>query len=356
MNAAQPTRTMLQAFLAAALFGASAPLAKVLLGEIEPILLAALLYLGSGLGVALWIGLRQMRARPACREAAIRRGDVGWLAGAVVAGGVAAPIALLFGLRQTPAATASLLLNLEGVATAIIAAWMFKEAIGSRVGWAVALITLASVGLTWPTSGQWGVTVGALGVVGACVLWGIDNNLTRHIAAKDPLMIVAVKGFVAGGFSAALGVILRQPLPTPSAFVAALLLGSVSYGLSIVLFILAMRDFGAARTSAVFGLGPFFGAGLSVLLLHERPGGQFFAAIPLMVAGVYLLLTEHHAHEHVHEPIEHDHAHRHDDGHHLHPHEAGEIPRSGWRSHPHRHEPLRHSHRHAPDLHHRHAH
>ncbi len=223
---------MLQALLAAALFGASAPLAKLLLGEIQPIPLAALLYLGSGLGLLAWT--RLYRA-PDGGEAPLAPRDIPWLLGTVLAGGVAGPIVLMFSLRNTPAATASLLLNFEAIATTLIAAIAFREAIGRRVWWAVAATTLASILLSWNANGGWGFSLGALGVLAACGLWGLDNNLTRHISAKDPLVIVIVKGLGAGTLSSVLALVVRQAFPRPAAALGAMLLGSVSYGLGIVL-------------------------------------------------------------------------------------------------------------------------
>jgi drug/metabolite transporter (DMT)-like permease len=278
-----------QAVLAAILFGASAPLAKLLLGEVEPISLAAFLYLGSGIGVLLFKLLQQARQSTINTEAKITKADWKWLAGAVFAGGVAAPIILLFGLQNTPASTASLLLNFEGVATTLIAALVFKEAIGKYALWSILCVTVASIVLSWNMSGQWGLSLGALGILGACVLWGIDNNLTRQISAKDPLMIVLVKGLGAGSFSMLLSLVLGQSLPRLEIILGALLLGSLSYGMSIVLFIHAMRGLGAARTSALFGTAPLVGVVLSVLLFREPLTLLFGVGLLLMIAGAVLL-------------------------------------------------------------------
>ncbi|HHW13845.1 MAG TPA: EamA family transporter [Firmicutes bacterium] len=344
----------LSALLAAALFGASTPLAKLLLGRVDPVPLAALLYLGSGLGLlalrALWPGL-------VFGEAPLRRNDWPWLVGAILAGGVAAPISLLYGLRHTPAATASLLLNFEGAATALLAALVFREAVGRRTGWAVMAVTAASILLSWDPGGGWGLSWGAFGVLGACALWALDNNLTRNLSAKDPLAITTVKGLGAGAFSLLLATALRQPFPPWSTALLALLLGSVSYGASIALFIGALRSLGAARTSALFGTAPFAGALLSLLLFQEAPGVGFLAAALLMSAGASLLLREDHAHPHRHAVLQHEHRHRHDDdGHHTHAHPEGALPAGGVHSHLHTHEQVEHTHPHAPDLHHRHGH
>jgi drug/metabolite transporter (DMT)-like permease len=346
---------MAQALLAAALFGASAPLAKVLLGEIAPVALAALLYLGCGIGVLLYKVLQQLNGNGTDAEAQIRRSDWKWLAGSVVAGGVAAPILLLVSLRSTPASTAALLLNFEGAATMVIAALVFREAVSRYAVWAILIVTAASILLSWDASGQWGFSLGTLGIIGACVLWGIDNNLTRNISAKDPLMIVLVKGLVAGSFSLVLALLLGNPLPSFGIVMGALLLGGLSYGLSIVLFIRAMRGMGAARTSALFGTAPLAGVALSFLIFQDTLTPFFVIALVLMSAAALILLNEQHSHRHSHDPITHEHRHRHDDGHHSHDH-PGMTDRSLTHSHVHTHERVEHEHPHLPDIHHRHAH
>ncbi len=351
---------VLKALAAALLFGINAPLSKVLLapgglGEVAPIPMAAFLYLGSGLGALALLRVRRQEATTES-EATLRRGDLPWLAGALLAGGVAAPIVLMFGLRVTPGATASLLLNFEGVATTLIAALAFREAVGRRVWGAIGLITVASIVLSWEPGGRLGVSLGALGILAACVLWGVDNNLTRNISARNPLTIVAAKGLGAGLFSLLLALLVGQPLPRPGAALVAMTLGSVSYGLSIMFFILALRDLGAARTSAFFSSAPFVGALLSFAILGESVRTQFLAALPLMLVGTVLLVTEQHAHRHRHGFQAHEHRHHHDDAHHDHAHTPGEVPPNGWHSHPHEHAPQVHEHPHAPDLHHRHQH
>ena len=344
-----------QALLAAVLFGASAPLSKLLLGEVQPVPLAAFLYLGSGVGAFLMLLFQGLRNRGPAVEARLSRGDLPWLAGALLAGGIGAPIILLLGLERTPASTASLLLNFEGVATTLIAITFFKESIDRRITWAIGLVTLASIVLTW-TGGNWGITLGALGVIGACFLWGLDNNFTRHISAKNPLVIVGIKGLGAGTFSLVLCLLIRQPLPALNIALLAMLLGSISYGISIQLFIVALRSLGAARTSTLFGIAPFVGVILSLILLREKPQILFWAAVPVMVAGAWLMLTEKHAHFHIHEPMVHDHRHSHPDEHHTHDSHEGTPLVNGSHAHEHRHERLEHEHAHSPDLHHRHEH
>lgn len=344
--------SIIQALMAALLFGVSAPLAKYLLGEIEPIPLAAFLYLGSGVGL-VGVKLFQRINRKQSDEARLEKADLKWLFGAVLAGGVAAPILLMFSLRNTPAATASLLLNFEGVATSLIALWVFKESISRRAGWAIASIAIASILLTINPAAEWGFSMGAIGIITACILWGVDNNFTRNISAKDPVTIVMIKGLGAGSFSLITALFLEIPLPSWEVILKALALGSLSYGASIVLFIQAMRGLGAARTSTLFGTAPLAGVLLSVLIFRELPNWLFFVSLPLMVTGMLLLVNDQHEHPHVHQTIVHEHAHTHDDGHHQHEHPII-TPRK--HSHLHTHERTSHSHPHMPDLHHRHDH
>jgi drug/metabolite transporter (DMT)-like permease len=344
---------IVQAILAAILFGASAPISKIFLGEIEPIPLAAFLYLGSGLGLFVFHLLQRKKTKVDI-EAPIQRSDLVWLAGAILAGGVIAPIILLFGLRYTPGATASLLLNFEGVATTLIAALVFNEAVSRQAWWAILIITTASILLSVTPTENWGISLGAFGVLAACVFWGIDNNFTRNISAKNPVSIVMIKGFAAGSFSLILSMLLGHPIPGIQIIIKAMILGSLSYGLSITLFIRAMRGLGAARTSALFGTAPLSGVVLSILLLQESVNTKFLIALPLMVVGAFLLVYEEHDHNHVHEDIMHEHWHEHEDEHHHHIHKEAESTHS--HSHEHRHEHHEHSHHHMPDIHHRHKH
>ncbi|MBA4420124.1 MAG: EamA family transporter [Anaerolinea sp.] len=345
-NSIGPT---LQAILAAGLFGASAPLSKLLLVDIQPVMMAGLLYLGSGIAALLASRLRGW-ILPKDAEARLSRADLPWLLAALLTGGVAAPILLMVGLAGTSGATASLLLNFESVSTTLIAALIFREAIGNRLWIALALITLASILLSWHPADAWGFSWLAVAVLGACLLWGLDNNFTRHISARDPLAIVAIKGLGAGTFSFVLSLVLGESFPALPIALTAMLVGAVCYGVSIALFVLAMRGLGAARTGTLFASAPFIGALLSLLILRETPGLSFYLATPLMLVGVIVLLVEDHAHLHTHEFLEHEHAHVHDA---HHPHSHGVIHHH---NHPHRHETNTHSHNHAPDLHHRHKH
>ena len=309
----------MQALLASVLFASSVPFSKLLLHEIEPVMLAALLYLGSGTGLLL---IKKIARQTAFKgEADLGKSDIPWLMGAILFGGLAAPVVLMFGLKATPAATASLLLNFEGVATSLIAVIMFKEAIDKRIWIAITAITLATVILTWDLRSALGFSIGALGVIAACIFWGLDNNLTRHISSKDPVTITILKGLVAGSFSLCIAVALKNHLPGMSHIFLAALLGFVAYGLSIVLFISSMRNLGAARTCAYFGTSPFIGAILSFVVFRELPDILFIIAAPIMIFGVIYLLNEEHEHAHTHEEIEHEHGHDHEDEHHLHEHE-----------------------------------
>lgn len=336
---------VLQALLAALFFGASAPIAKLLLGDIAPIFLASFLYLGSGTGIAL-----TKLTQPKGTEAGIQRADVKWLVGAIISGGILAPIVLMISLQNTPASTASLLLNFEGVGTTLIALLFFKEAISRRAWIAILVITLASIFLSTDISSGFGLSLGALGIILACVLWGADNNFTRNISGKDPLVIVAWKGLVAGSFSFVLAWSLGNPFPSFTTILGTLLLGFLSYGLSTMLFIRSMRGLGAARTSALYGTAPLAGVVLSIFMFGEFPSFFFIIAAVLMVGGALLLINEEHMHSHVHTAIFHEHSHSHNDG--MHGHDTV----AGVHSHGHEHPQEEHDHDHMPDIHHRHGH
>jgi drug/metabolite transporter (DMT)-like permease len=351
------------ALAAAALFGLSTPVAKLLLTRIDPLFLAALLYLGCGIGLALFRLARRLLRPGLAGEAAPGRADWPWLLAAIVAGGVLGPILLLTGLRLTGAATASLLLNLESVFTALIAWFVFREGVDRRIAVGMAAVAAGAAVLTWrgagPAVGGIGGLLGPLAIAGACLAWAIDNNLTRKVSLLDPVLIAMLKGLVAGtvnlflAFAASPG----PGLPVPGAageILIAALVGLLSYGFSLVLFVLALRDIGAARTGAYYAAAPFVGAAVAVAALGEPVTGQLLLAGLLMLAGLWLHLSERHAHEHLHAPLAHAHRHRHDI-HHRHDH-APEDPPGEPHSHPHRHQPLRHSHRHFPDAHHPHGH
>ena len=341
------------AILAAVLFGASTPFSKILLGKTEPVLLAGLLYLGSGTGLTIWWRIRS-QSKAGSGEARLRRSDIPWLAGAILAGGIIGPVLLMVGLAITAASSASLLLNLKGVFTALLAWFVFKENFDRRIAWGMAAITLGGIVLSWGGRLEVGVPWGALAIVGACLAWGIDNNLTRRVSAGDPVQIAALKGLVAGAVNLTIAFATGAHLPALTTVMMAALLGFFGYGVSLTLFVLALRHIGTARTGAYFSLAPFAGALIAVLVLHDSLTPQFVTAAVLMGVGVWLHLTERHAHEHSHEGIEHDHRHVHDE-HHRHEHDES-VPLDEPHSHPHRHERMVHSHPHYPDIHHRHAH
>lgn len=345
---------IISALGAAALFGASTPLAKLLVGTVPPVLLAGLLYLGSGIVLLAWFQLRRFQTDHTAREAALTRHDVPWLAGAILAGGVAGPVLLMLGLVHTPAASAALLLNLEGVFTAALAWFVFRENFDRRIALGMLLIVAGGVLLSWPEAGGGNTSLWALAIAGACLAWAIDNNLTRKIAAGDPVQIAGLKGLVAGLVNTGIAFALGHAFPGAATVVAAGIVGVLGYGVSLALFVLALRHLGSARTGAYFSTAPFIGVALSLVLLRETPGLLFWAAAGFMVAGVWLHITERHAHRHEHEPLAHTHRHAHDE-HHQHKHD---FPWSGAGPHTHFHEhrPLVHSHPHYPDIHHRHGH
>jgi drug/metabolite transporter (DMT)-like permease len=336
---------------AAALFGASTPVAKALVADIHPVVLAALLYLGSG------IGLLAARARVWLRPGGtgLVAGDWCWLAGAIAFGGVLGPVLLMLGLARTSAASASLLLNLEAVLTALLAWIVFRENADRRIVLGMALIVAGGVALAWPgEAGSRAGLVGALLVACACLCWAIDNNLTRSVSGGDATFIAGAKGLVAGTVNLAIGLALGASVPPAFPVAAALAVGLLGYGVSLVLFVIALRGLGTARTGAYFSTAPFIGAAVAIGAFAEPTSGGFWLAAALMGAGVWLHLTERHAHEHSHEPLEHAHPHVHDE-HHRHEHDFawdGAEPHA----HSHRHAPVTHSHPHYPDLHHRHPH
>lgn len=335
------------ALAAALLFGASTPLAKLLLGTVDPWILAGLLYLGAGLGLGCAMLLRRARG-----EAPLRLRHAPRLAVAVVFGGVLGPLLLMSGLARTEAATASLLLNVEGLATLAIAWVVFREWVDRRLMAGALAIVAGGIVLAW--SGTASVDPGAMLVVAACICWGIDNNITRGLTTADPVALAMVKGLVAGTVNLAVGAAAGAAIPAPGTIAAAGAVGLAGYGASLVLYLVGQRHLGAARTGAYFSLAPFAGAILAVVLLGEAVTIPLMVAGALMAAGLWLHLMERHEHLHDHEALEHEHRHVHDE-HHRHDHAPGEPVREPH-AHRHRHGPLVHSHPHYPDLHHRHRH
>ena len=346
-------RDVIYALLAALLFGASTPFAKLLLGDVAPVMLAGLLYLGSGVGLTL---IRLIRDR-GCKFPHLAITEWPWLLGAILFGGVLGPVTLLFGLTQTTGARASLLLNLEAVLTAVIAWTVFRESADKRIVLGMAAIVLGGIALSWQTNVDASLNwLGPVLISLACLCWAIDNNLTRKVSASDALFIAGVKGLIAGTVNCALALFLGLSLPTGLVVFSTMTLGLMGYGLSLVLFVLALRGLGTARTGAYFSTAPFIGAAISVVLLGEPTGGLFWLAAFLMAVGVWIHLTEHHAHEHLHETLQHEHEHEHEhDEHHQHVHDFewdGVEPHT----HDHKHAKLKHEHSHFPDIHHRHSH
>jgi drug/metabolite transporter (DMT)-like permease len=338
------------ALLSAGLFGASTPFAKLLVGEVAPLLLAGLLYLGSGVGLLVWFLVR----RRGKRAASLSMGDLPWLAGAIAAGGVAGPALLMYGLTRSDGSTASLLLNLEAVLTASIAWVVFRENVDRRIFLGMMTIVAGGVVLSWGEMPRAGGATGPVLIAAACLAWAIDNNLTRRVSGGDAVMIAGLKGLVAGSVNVALASAQGAGLPSVGLMASAAVVGLLGYGISLVLFVVALRHLGTARTGAYFSVAPFFGAVLAIALLRESPSTAFWIAAALMAAGVWLHLTERHEHFHEHELITHVHHHVHDE-HHQHTHAfAWDEPEP--HTHEHRHGALRHSHPHYPDLHHRHGH
>jgi drug/metabolite transporter (DMT)-like permease len=322
----------------------------MLLQEVGPWMLAGLFYLGSG------IGLTAFRMLRGAAPVSLARGEARWLVGAVLAGGVAGPVLLMFGLSGMPASGASLLLNAEGVFTALLAWFAFKENFDRRIAAGMAAIALGAVVLSWPQEAGFAGLWPALAVLGACFAWGIDNNLTRKVSLTDATWIAAVKGTSSGCINLSLAFLLGDRLPGVSALAASLVVGFLAYGVSLALFVIGLRHLGTARTGAYFSVAPFFGAVLA-LATGELLTLRLLSAGVLMAAGVWLHLTERHEHAHIHEVLEHGHAHVHSagDDHHNHTHDEP-VPPDTRHAHEHRHAATAHAHPHFPDTHHRHSH
>jgi drug/metabolite transporter (DMT)-like permease len=347
------TRAIGFASVAALLFGLSTPAAKLLLATADPWLTAGLLYVGSGVGLgSVRFVQRALGRRPS--EAPLRGPDVPWLIGAIASGGAVGPVLLMFGLASGTAAQASLLLNLEGVLTALLAWLVFREHVGTRIAVGMGLITAGALALAWEPDHGFRSERGALLVAGACLAWAVDNNLTRRISGGDPALIAALKGGAAGAANITIALVAGAPVPAVGAVLGVTLIGLFGYGVSLILFVRALRQLGAARTGAYFSTAPFVGAVTSIVVLREPFTLGLVIGGALMLFGVWLHLTERHGHEHAHEALEHEHLHDHDE-HHQHAHEGG-VSSDAPHSHRHVHTVLRHWHPHYPDLHHRHGH
>jgi drug/metabolite transporter (DMT)-like permease len=352
--AMKPTRAAVLAIVSALLFGASTPLAKLLLRDMDPWLLAGILYLGSGAGLLLVDGARRLSGHAYRREASLRGVQWMWLALAILFGGVLAPGLLMYGLAGTSASAAALLLNLEAIFTALLAWFVFGENFDRRIALGMGVIALGAVVLSWPGGTAAGGATAFIAIAAACLAWAIDNNVTRKIALTDPVQVAWPKGCVAGIVNVGIALASGSALPSADGALFAGLVGFLGYGVSLALFVRALRDLGAARTGAYFSLAPFFGAMLAVVLFRQELSAQLVIAALLMGLGVWLHLTERHDHEHDHLPLDHEHAHVHDE-HHQHAHDGSE-PAGEPHSHRHRHATLRHRHVHYPDTHHQHPH
>lgn len=332
---------------AALLFGAGTPLAKWLLDAVDPWLLAGLLYLGSGVGLTFY---RRLSHAPAVR---LPRNELPWFAGAILAGGIVGPVLLMIGLTGMPASGASLLLNAEGVFTALLAWFVFKENFDRRIALGMLAIVTGAVVLSWPGEARFAGRWPTLAVLGACLAWGVDNNLTRKVSLMDASWIASVKGLVSGAVNLILAFSLGASMPALPNLAGAMVVGLLAYGVSLTLFVVGLHHLGTARTGAYFSVAPFFGA-LLALLIGESVTMTLLMSGVLMALGTWLHLTEHHEHGHSHEEMVHNHEHIHDE-HHQHEHDYPATPGSKHR-HQHRHEPLTHVHPHFPDVHHQHRH
>lgn len=345
------TTAVFMAILAAALFGISAPVSKLLLVEIPPTLMASLLYLGAGFGMLAINIVKEFRKREHI-EARMTKKELPYIIGMVLLD-IAAPVCLMIGLTMTTSANASLLNNFEIVATSLIALLIFKEAIGKRMWIAIFLITLSSIILSVEDLSGFSFSIGSIFVILACLCWGFENNCTRTLSLKDPLQIVVVKGFGSGVGSLIIVLALKQYSTNLLYLSIALLLGFVAYGLSIYFYIMAQRELGAARTSAYYAVAPFIGVLLSIIIFGQQITVSFIIALVIMIIGAYFAAVEHHKHVHMHEAATHEHRHNHSDNHHTHVHD---YRIESDHNHVHTHEKTEHMHKHTPDMHHTHSH
>ncbi len=279
------------AITASLLFGSVTPLKKILLHQIEPWMLASLFSIGAGVGLALIYGWRELVVQP-MQNRRIRRQDWGWLSAGILTGSILAPVLLIFGLVYSSAAAASLLLNLEGALTALIAWFIFREQFSWRLAAGIVVIILSSMFLSWTNYLEVGVSWGALAVIGACLCWGIDNNLTRQIAERDSLQVATIRSCISGVVSVGIALLMGEAQPTVKAITTVGILGFFTHGLSLLCFVLALRNIGASRTGAYFSLAPFIGALGSIMFLGEQPPPYLLITLALMMLGVWLCITE----------------------------------------------------------------
>lgn len=340
-----------QAVLAAALFGMSAPFSKLLLNEISPLMMSALLYLGAGIGMLLIESYKRFN-RAERVESSLSKEELPYIVLMIILD-ILAPISLMFGLTMMSTATASLLNNFEIVATSIIALAIFREPIGKKLWIAISLITISSIILSVNDFSSLSLSFSSILVLLACVFWGFENNCTRKLSIKDPLQVVILKGFGSGIGSLLIALFMGEAVFNIKYISLALLLGFFAYGMSIFFYVTAQRQLGAARTSTYYAIAPFLGVGISFIAFNEPISISFFAALIGMLLGTYFAISENHAHRHIHNFIEHEHRHNHSDGHHFHAHKTAI---EGEHAHIHIHEELEHTHPHTPDIHHTHEH
>jgi len=343
--------SILYAILAAALFGMSAPLSKLLLAEISPLMLASLVYLGAGMGMLIIDLIRRvLNAKPI--EARLEKKELPYILAMIILD-ILAPISLMIGLTMTSAANAALLNNFEIVATSLIALIIFREAVGKRLWVALTLITLASVLLSTQDISNLSFSLGSIFVLLSCVFWGLENNCTRKLSIKDPLQVVILKGIGSGTGALIVAAIANELSLSTLFIIPALLLGFFAYGLSIFFYVKAQRTLGAARTSAYYAVAPFIGVILSFIFFNEAISLSFIFAILIIIVGTYFAVSEDHEHDHTHIEISHEHRHHHEDSHHNHHHETQAEKEH---AHSHVHEKMLHKHAHTPDIHHHHIH
>jgi len=339
------------AIFSAALFGVSPVLCKLVIGDMSPALLAGLLYLGSGIGLLILLLFQGKNPLRELRNLSSKHRLV--LIGSVISGGIVAPLFLAYGIKIGTASEISLLLNFETVATTLIAWLVFKEHVGAGVWGGKAFILLGSFLVVFTSEGAFAFSVAGLLIIMACFFWGIDNNLTRDIEEMPATVLASIKGLCSGTFNIVLALIFFTGMATSSQVMGSLLIGAISYGVSLVCFIEALRRIGSARTSTYFAVGPFIGTFLAFLVLGERPSIIFWFAALCMFAGTFFLFREKHSHLHTHTMFSHSHSHIHDE---HHRHEHADSGTSEPHEHQHIHEPVIHSHVHWPDIHHRHQH
>ncbi|MBP2134122.1 drug/metabolite transporter (DMT)-like permease [Methanomicrobium sp. W14] len=356
---------VLYSLIAGALFASGTPLAKLFLTDIPPLSLASVLYLGSATGLLICfaaskiISLVKNETPRSKKEAPLSKKDIPWFLGSAFSGSVLSTIILMISLQHVHAVTASMLLSFEAVASTLIAVTVCREPVGRRVWAALCLITLACLALAYSPGSEFGLSLGALGIVLTCICWGIDTNIERKLSSKDPFEIILAKGMTAGTVLFIIAMVSGSAFPSPEILIPAMTVGFISFGgFMMILYIYGLRELGAARASSLFGMNPVFGVIASFLIFRELPGILFFPALFLMVSGLFLLSTEKHSHLHTHPAETHEHRHHHPDIHHEHEHTPDDPPldRFGYHSHLHTHTELTHTHAHRPDIHHRHRH